>query len=1145
MTGRREQRAPSGFARRAAWPLYALALAVSLLTLELRLELLSTMGSDRPILGLFLLPIILSAFAGGAGPGLTATVVVALASLYFVIPPTRSLSIAQSVDAVQWVILLATGVLVSVLSEAMHRSRRRTEAALRAQSETEERYRMVVENQTDLIARFTPDGTLTFVNDVVCRLAGKTRAELLGARWHIGTVPNDLPAVFEQLQSLAPDHPVVAIENRMVTPDGRIAWMHFVNRGFFDSAGRLTEIQAVGRDITERKQVEEALRRSEERFNLAMRGANDGLWDWDLKTGAAYYSPRWKAMLGYADDELGDQPDAWLRLIHPDDLPRALAVLRGQVEAGSESFEIEFRMRHKDGHEVDILSRGFQLLDAAGEVVRMVGTHINITERKQLQARLQSALSLMQATLESTTDGILVVDRNGRFAAHNRRFAEMWRLPAALLERGDDDEALQAVLEQLNEPERFIEKVRQLYKGPEANSFDVLHFKDGRVFERASQPQRVGAEIVGRVWSFRNVTERERSERRLRESEERYRLALDAAELGTWRYDITTGTIHLDARGQSHSGSPTSGVSMADFMARIHPEDLGRLEQASRAALNPDGDGRFVTEYRVIHPDGNVRWLALEARLAFSGDGTGRHPVASVGVSRDITARKQAEQQMQLQAAALESAANGIVITDRSGTIQWVNAAFTKLTGYSAAEVVGQNPRVLRSGRHDVAFYRTLWETIAAGRVWKGELVNRRKDGSLYTEAMTITPVHTDGETTHFIAIKDDVSERKQLTDQLHLAQKMEALGTLAGGVAHDFNNILGAIIGNVELAAQDVGPGHPALESLDEIRKASRRAKELVQRILAFSRQQPRARSVIALRPVIEEATKFLRASLPAGVALATTYADDTPAVIADPTQIEQVLLNLCTNAWQALPELVGRIDIRLDGVTASAADTSLATGRWARLTVTDNGVGMDGTTLDRVFEPFFSTKSPGQGTGLGLSVVHGIVEAHGGVIDVQSEPGKGTTFKIYFPAASTPAASVAAETILHPRPAPAPGLHVLYLDDEEALVFLVARTLERLGYRVSGYTRWETALAALRTDAAQFDLVVTDLNMPDGSGLDLARELHRLRPALPVLLVSGYISDELHAQAVHAGVRQLIYKPNTVDELCEAVQRLTRPTT
>ncbi len=294
----------------------------------------------------------------------------------------------------------------------------------------------------------------------------------------------------------------------------------------------------------------------------------------------------------------------------------------------------------------------------------------------------------------------------------------------------------------------------------------------------------------------------------------------------------------------------------------------------------------------------------------------------------------------------------------------------------------------------------------------------------------------------------------------------------------------------------------------------------------------------------MVEEALGLLRATLPAGVEITTTFAADTPAVLADSTHLHQVLINLCTNAWQAMDGHSGRIDIRLDGVTLDAgtaeANVDLQPDRFARLSVTDTGAGMNAATLERIFDPFFTTKTAGQGTGLGLSVVHGIVEAHGGAITVTSELAKGSTFTLYFPAAEAPEQSAASQdAAAKPLPA-AGGQHVLYLDDEEPLVFLVTRMLERLGYRVSGYTEVEEALAVVRADPGQFDLVVTDMNMPRMSGLDVAREIARLRSDLPVVLASGYLTDELRAAAPAAGVRKLICKPNTAEELCEAVWRL-----
>jgi nitrogen-specific signal transduction histidine kinase/CheY-like chemotaxis protein len=393
-------------------------------------------------------------------------------------------------------------------------------------------------------------------------------------------------------------------------------------------------------------------------------------------------------------------------------------------------------------------------------------------------------------------------------------------------------------------------------------------------------------------------------------------------------------------------------------------------------------------------------------------------------------------------------------------------------------------------------------------------------------------------------ARKQAEAEREKLEVQLRQTQKMEAIGTLAGGIAHDFNNILGAILGNVVLAQQDAGPGHPAQESLEQIFKSSERARNLVHKILAFSRQLPREERVQNLRSIMEEDLRLLRATLPAGIELIARFAEDTPSVLADRTEFHQVLLNLCTNSWHAMEGRSGQITLSLEGVTLDDAlarhHADLRPGRYARLTVADTGKGMDAPTLERIFDPFFTTKEVDQGTGLGLSVVHGIMKHHQGAITVASQPGRGTTFELYFPAAATesrPGAPMPVKPVAMPQ---GRGQHVLCLDDETSLVSLIARTLERQGYRVTTFTSAEAALAMLRADPSGFELVVTDHNMPGTSGIEVAREIRKLRPELPVILTSGFITEKIRAEAEGAGIRQLLHKPYRVEDLCQTIQHL-----
>ena len=503
--------------------------------------------------------------------------------------------------------------------------------------------------------------------------------------------------------------------------------------------------------------------------------------------------------------------------------------------------------------------------------------------------------------------------------------------------------------------------------------------------------------------------------------------------------------------------------------------------------------------------------------------------------------------------AVINSALDAIICVDQHQRITVFNPTAAALFQCATSDALGSPlQRFLPEAARALELNQLATQAIL------GEMTARTAAGrELAVEVSVSFERHSEGETTTVFARdltgrKKAEERRSELEAQLRESHKMQAMGTLAGGIAHDFNNILSAILGNVELAKGDAlaqDPQSPILESLREIEKAGRRARDLVRQILTFSRNEPLQRGAVRMAEVMHDTERLLRVTLPPTIDLQVQAPAHLPPVLADVTQIEQALLNLCTNAVHAIGDARGSVLMQANLVQLDQRQCErlgLPAGAYVALDVRDSGPGMDAATLSRIFEPFFTTKPVGQGTGLGLPVVHGVMRSHGGGIDVHSRPGEGACFTLYFPVASeaeqartlhTPAP---AAPVLASPPASARQHHVMYVDDDQALVFLVKRLLGRRGYQVSGFTDPHEATAALQADPQRYDLLVTDYNMPGYSGVDVLQAAREIRADLPVALASGYVTAEIEQAALAAGARALIHKPNDVEELCTTVDQL-----
>jgi PAS domain S-box-containing protein len=499
--------------------------------------------------------------------------------------------------------------------------------------------------------------------------------------------------------------------------------------------------------------------------------------------------------------------------------------------------------------------------------------------------------------------------------------------------------------------------------------------------------------------------------------------------------------------------------------------------------------------------------------------------------------------------AIINSSLDAIICADQTGAITVFNPAAAALFHANASQVMGTQVSVflpeLTPERMDVTPATQEKVEEMTGKTTAGDTV--------LVEASMSHEKHMDGHTTTIFA--RDITERKKneaqrnrLESQLRESQKMQAVGTMAGGIAHDFNNIISAILGNAELALQEVDASSAAQISLNEIDKAGRRAKDLVRQILTFSRHESTQRTPIQLADVIQETINLIKVTVPPTIQMQVHLDPSTPLVLADATQVEQALLNLCTNAIQAIGQQRGSISIELshnlNSIHAQNERRKGVRGKHVKLTVTDTGVGMDADTAKRIYEPFFTTKPMGQGTGLGLSVVHGVMRTHEGTVAVQSAPDNGSVFTLCFPISTElPLPATLPEPPAKVRADFGLGKHIMYVDDDEALLFLVKRALGKKGFEVSIFHDPQQAMAALRERPLNYDLLITDYNMPGYSGLEVLKEARLIHPELPIALASGYVTPEIERSALAAGARALIYKPNDVEEMCITLQRLLQP--
>ncbi len=903
-------------------------------------------------------------------------------------------------------------------------------------------------------------------------------------------------------------------------------------------------------DIVERKRAEEALCESEERYRLIAENTADTISVFDLDLKPIYVSPSVLRLLGYTVQEALTQ--SLNEMLTPESLQKAKEVLADQMELEasgktdpSRTALLELEEYCKDGSRIWVELAASFIRDNNLKPTGIITITRDITRRKQADLQLIESEQKFRSLAESSPDSIIRYDTECRLLYVNRSMELTidFNLAPKIGKRPTENTRFPDI-------KKYLAKLRQVIQTGQPDEMEVVvpnpagelrthHIRF--VAERSNEGKIIGALAIGR-----DITDRKRMEEALRKSEAELKEAQRVGRLGSWDWDTVTHTITWSEEFYRIYGFDPKQrpLGYEEHLKAYTPESAARLDAAVRHSMQT-GEG-YQLDLKLVRPGGTRRWVTARGEVKRDTKG---QIVGLRGTAQDITEHKRADEEVRRLTHAIEQSPVSVIMTNTAGEIEYVNPKFTEVTGYTKDEVRGQNPRILKSGETRLEEYKQLWETILAGKEWRGEFHNRKKNGELFWESASISAVRDEkGVISHFIAIKEDITERKRTEEereklqvQLNQAQKIESVGRLAGGVAHDFNNMLSVILGHADLALMKIDPAQPLYTDLQEIRKAAERSVGLTRQLLAFARKQTVAPRVLDLNETVEGMLKMLRRLIGEDIDLAWLPGAGVWPIKVDPSQIDQILANLCINARDAIAR-VGKVTIETQPVTfdeAYCADRpGFIPGEYVLLAVSDDGCGMDKETLNNLFEPFFTTKEIGKGTGLGLSMVYGIVRQNNGFINVYSEPGHGSTFKIYLPRHAAKTEQMRKES----RAAPLAQGHetILLVEDEPTILEMARLMLKRLGYQVLAASTPGEAIRVAKEHSDKIHLLITDVVMPEMNGRDLAKNLLSLYPGLKRLFMSGYMGNVIaHHGVLDEGVH-FIQKPFSMQTLAAKVREV-----
>jgi PAS domain S-box-containing protein len=1011
--------------------------------------------------------------------------------------------------------------------------RKRTDAALR---ESEARYRTAGDAIRYGVWVCNPEGGVEFVSQTFLDLIGKTLDEVKPRGWLDRLPPEDLKPTLEAWHKCVRTGSEWTWEHRVKGKDGAWRTILSLGRPVRDDRDRITSWVGFNLDISARKEAEDALRESEVRFRGTFENAAVGIANVGTDGAWLRVNQRLCEILGYSHAELLQKH--FQEMTHPEDLPfnldRFTALMRGEID----TYHLEKRYLHKDGHAVWVDLTAAVQRDDAGNPAYCIAIIEDIGARKRAEEALRESEARLRRTVENAPFPIMVHAEDGEVVHLSQAWLDLTGYTreeigtiAAWTERayGERKEVVRADIDQLYALEQAVDEGE-----------DLIRTADGRTRVWTFRSSPLGSDDRGRrlvVSMAADVTERKEAEQALRESEIRMRALLDASQDEILLLSAEGRVLAINKAAQRRLAKRAGGsIPVGAHLDRLLPQD----QVDSRMAIVRQVASTATLDHRDVLI--RSRWFEFWFYPVLEPD----KPVSEVAVyAREITAQKKSQADLSKLFQAIQQSPTSVVITDRDGNIEYVNPKFTDVTGYTLAEAIGRNPRILKSGHTPPEQYAELWNTITAGGVWRGEFLNKKKNGELFWELASIAPVREGEKITNFVAVKENITERREMEEQLRQSQKTQAVGQLTGGIAHDFNNLLAIVMGNLQLLQERVSGDAKAREYLDDALWSAKRGGELTHRLLAFARKQPLKPAVIDLNDVVRGMTELLRRTLGASIRIEESLAPNLWKAFADRGELENALVNLAVNSRDAMRS-TGTLTLEtrnavLDEDYAEQYE-EVTPGEYVLFAVADTGTGMSAEIMQRAFEPFFTTKEVGQGSGLGLSMVYGFVKQTGGHVSIYSRVGQGTCVKLYLPRApSSPVGREKDSPDVFPEDLG--NRVVLVVEDEARLRKVAVKMLDRLGLQS---LQAETAKDALELLAdTHVDVLFTDIELPGGmNGTELADVAHHLYPELKVLFTTGYARETtLHEGGLHERAPWLL-KPYSHQELSRELKALLAPT-